>query len=209
MNTRFFLSVILISVFFTNCRLALNRKVKYDGLTLNLTALNAKSIDIALLDHREAVTNGSQGPDFVGYAKSRTGISWPMKTRSKNALMVDLSTDIVSSFEKSGVKVTNVNTKYNDDKDEVKLHLLNLAGDKKIVLVFDQLHTDGYGAQYLNYKLTLYLYDSAGQLLRSKVMIGREKIGGTVLWGSGRFKTYMPAAMIKLLEDIFKEALPQ
>lgn len=59
--------------------------------------------------------------------------------------------------------------------------------------------------QFLYYKINLYIFDKDGTLLRYRSIDGKEKLGGNVAFGPGSYKTYMPKAMIKLFEDIFKD----
>ncbi len=193
------LSLLLLS----SC--AVNQKVKYDRLELNLSEIKTKNIDLALLDHREAVIDGSRKPDFVGYMVSGAGINWPMGTLSKNNLMDDLSYDIVNSLNKYDVKVTNIITKWQDDEKTIKSKLFNINGDIKIYFVFDQLHTNGYGIQFLYYKINMFIYNKSGELLKHKLIEGKEKLGGNIAFGPGSYKTYMPKSMSKLFEDIFTD----
>lgn len=200
---KIYLVGILSLMLLSSC--AVNQKVKYHGLELNLSEIKAKNIDLALLDHREAVIDGSRKPDFVGYMISGAGINWPMGTLSKNNLMDDLSYDIVNSLNKYDVKVTNVITKWQEDEQTVKSKLFNLNGDVKIFFVFDELHTNGYGIQFLYYKINMFIYNKSGELLKQKLIEGKEKLGGNIAFGPGSYKTYMPKSMSKLFEDIFND----
>jgi len=203
MNIKIYLVGILSLMLLSSC--AVNQKVKYDGLELNLSEIKTKNIDLALLDHREAVIDGSRKPDFVGYMISGAGINWPMGTFSKNNLMDDLSYDIVNSLNRYDVKVANVITKWQDDEQIVKSKLFNLNGEIKIFFVFDQLHTNGYGIQFLYYKINMFIYNKSGELLKHKSIEGKEKLGGNIAFGPGSYKIYMPKSMSKLLEDIFRD----
>jgi hypothetical protein len=200
---RIYLLGILSLVLLSSC--AVNRKVKYDGVKLDLTGIKTKNIDLALLDHREAVIDGSRKPDFVGYMVSGAGIHWPMGTLSKNNLMDDLSNNIVNSLDKYNVKVTNVITKWQDDEKTIKSKLLALNGDIKIFFVFNQLNTNGYGIQFLYYNINVYIYNKSGELLKHKVIVGKDKLGGNIAFGPGSFETYMPKSMSKLFEDILND----
>jgi hypothetical protein len=203
MNTKIYLVGIFSLILLSSC--AVNRKVKYNELKLNLSEIKTKNIGLALLDHREAVVDGSRKPDFVGYMLSGAGIAWPMGTLSKNDLMDDLSNDIVNSLGRYDVKVTNVITKWQDDQETVKSKLLTLNGNIKILFIFDQLNTNGYGIQFLYYKINLYIYNKSGELLKHKSIDGKEKLGGNVAFGPGSFETYMPNSMSKLFEKILKD----
>jgi hypothetical protein len=203
MNMKTYLVGVLSLMLLSSC--AVSQKIKYDGLELNLSGIKTKNIDLALLDHREAVIKGSRKADFVGYMVSGAGINWPMGTLSKNNLVDDLSYDIVSSLNKYDVKVTNVSTTWQDDEQTVKSKLFNLNGNVKIFFVFDQLNTSGYGIQFLNYKINMFIYNKSGELLKHKSIEGKEKLGGNVAFGPGSYKTYMPKSMSKLLEDIFND----
>jgi len=195
--------IVFSFILLTSC--AVGRKVKYDGLKLDLFDIKTKNIDLALLDHREAVIDGSRKPDFTGYMRSSVGIAYPIGTGSKNSLMLDLSNNIVNSLARFDIKVTSLPTKWEQDEKTVKSELISLKGDKKILLVFDQLNTDGYAIQFLQYKINLYIYDKDGTLLKYKSIDGKEKLGGNVAFGAGAYKTYMPEGMAKLFEDIFKD----
>ncbi|WP_281240063.1 hypothetical protein [Flavobacterium praedii] len=200
---RIYLLGILSLVLLSSC--AVNRKVKYDGVKLDLTGIKTKNIDLALLDHREAVIDGSRKPDFVGYMVSGAGIHWPMGTLSKNNLMDDLSNNLVNSLDKYNVKVTNVITKWQDDEKTIKSKLLALNGDIKIFFVFNQLNTNGYGIQFLYYNINVYIYNKSGELLKHKVIVGKDKLGGNIAFGPCSFETYMPKSMSKLFEDILND----
>lgn len=188
---------------FSSC--AVNQKIKYDGLKMDLFDIKTTNIDLALLDHRKEVTSGSKKPDFVGYMRSNVGIAYTIKTKSKNDFVVDLSNNIVNTLARFDIKVTNVKTKYQDDENTLKQELLKLNGSKKILFVIHKLHTDGYGIQILKYNLELYIYDKDGKLLKYKAFDRDKKIGGNVAFGAGSYKTYMPEAVSKLFEDILKD----
>ena len=195
--------VLFSSILLTSC--VVGRKVKYNDLKLDLYDVKTQNIDLALLDHREAVTDGSRKPDFVGYMRSNVGIAYPITTESKDSFMNDLSNNIINSLSRYDIKATNLSTKWHDDEKTVKAELLSQTGDKKILLVFDQLNTDGYMIQFLYSKINLYVYDKEGVLLKYKFFEQKEKLGGNVAFGAGDFKTYMPEAMKKLFENIFKD----
>ncbi|WP_068842151.1 hypothetical protein [Flavobacterium chilense] len=195
--------VVFSCILLTSC--AVGRKVKYNDLKLDLFDIKTKNIDLALLDHREAVIDGSRKPDFVGYMRSNVGIAYPIGTESKNSLILDLTNNIVNSLDRYDIKVNSLSTKWQEDEKTIKSQLLSLQGDKKVLLVFDQLNTDGYMIQFLYYKINLYIYDKDGTLLKYKSIDGKEKLGGNVAFGAGSYKTYMPEAMKKLFEGMFKD----
>ncbi|WDF63170.1 hypothetical protein [Flavobacterium sp. KACC 22763] len=194
---------VFICILLTSC--VVGRKVKYNDLKLDLFDVKTQKIDFALLDHREAVIDGSRKPDFVGYMRSNVGIAYPISTESTESFMNDLSNSIINSLKRYDIKATSLSTKWEDDEKTVKTELLSQTGDKKILLVFDQLNTDGYMIQFLYSKINLYVYDKEGVLLKYKFFEGKEKLGGNVAFGAGDFKTYMPEAMKKLFETIFKD----
>lgn len=198
--------IILITtciILFTSC--AVNRKVKYDNLSMNLSEIKTKSISLALLDKREAVVDGSRKPDFVGYMRSNVGIAFPIGTESKNNFMLDLSANIENSLSRFGVKVNNIVTSHTEAEQEVRTKVFTTLDDKKILFVFNELHTDGMAIQVLHYKINLFVYDKNNELLKYKDFDGKRKLGGTVAFGAGPYKRYMPEAIVKLFEDILND----
>lgn len=195
----FFVSAIL----FTSC--AVGRKVKYNDLKMNLSEIKTKNISLALLDHREAVIDESRKPNFVGYMRSNVGIAYPMTTESTKDLTEDLSANIVSSLERFGISANSIKTSWKDQESEVKSQLFKTSDDKKILFIFNELHTDGYAIQVLHYKIDLFIFDKNNELLKYKVFDKERKLGGTVAFGAGPYKKYMPEAMTKLFEDMFND----
>ncbi len=188
-------------ILLTGC--AVNRKVKYDSLKMNLSEVKTKKVSLALLDQREAVIDGSRKPDFVGYMRSNVGIAYPIGTESKNSFMNDLSSDIVNSFSRFGVKANNIITSHTEKEDEVRSKIFSTEDDKKILFVFDELHTDGMAIQVLHYRINVFIYDKNNELLKYKIFEETKKLGGNIAFGAGPYKRYMPEAIVKLFEEIF------
>ena len=197
------LSILIICLALTGC--AVGRKVKYDSLKMNLSEIKSEKISISLLDHREAVVDGSRKPDFVGYMRSNVGIAYPIGTESKNEFIFDLSSNIKNSLNRFNIEVVNIETKWSDSEQDVKSKLFTTNTNKKLLLVFDELHTDGYAIQVLHYKIGFFVYDSNNELIKYKVFEADRKLGGTVAWGAGPYKKYMPEAITKLFEDMFND----
>lgn len=198
------LGIILFAfVLLTNC--TGYWKVKYDGVKMDLSEVKTKNIDLVLLDHREAVIDGSRKPSFTGYMRSAVGIAYPLNTKSKNNFTDDLTSNFINSFNTINVTLTAISSNFKDSIDVLKSKLFSLNGDRKVLLIFDILHTDGYSIQFLHYKIILNIFDKEGKLLKSKTFEGDTKLGGSVLMGPGPFKKYMPKAVAKLFEDIFKD----
>jgi hypothetical protein len=179
--------------------------VKYDGLPLNLPTIKSKNIALALLDHRDTDLDGSTNPNFVGYIRNAYGIPFPLFTESNKALIDDLSGNIISSLNKQDIKVKNISTHWKDNEKTVNSELLTLEGEKKILFVFTELNTDGYGIQFLHYKIKASIYDKDGALLGTIPFTGSIESGGSVMMGAGSFCEYMPLTMTSLLEKIFKD----
>ena len=195
--------IILITLVFIITSCAVNRKIKYDGLQWDVSKVQNKELLFALLDHRAQVIDGSRNPDFVGYMRSNVGIAYPMGTQSKNDFINDLSQNLINSLDRFDIKATCIKTNFTDDEKVVKSTLLSSSGNKKILLVFDELHTDGYAIQLLHYKINVFVYNKTGELLKFKRFEGERKLGGTVAFGAGPYKKYMPQSISKLFEEIF------
>ncbi|HUH25149.1 MAG TPA: hypothetical protein VLY87_00850 [Flavobacterium sp.] len=199
-----FLTVILItSLFVTSC--AVNQKVDYNNLKMDLFNVKSESLNIALLDHREAVIDGSRKANFTGYMRSNVGIAYPISTKTGNDFINEISNNIIKSLNKFNVKAFNIPSKYSEDENSVKEKLLQTKGDKKMLLTFNELHTDGYAIQVLHYDFDISVFDKNNELIAYKKFQDKRKLGGTVAFGAGPYKRYMPEAVTKLFEDIFND----
>lgn len=183
---------------------AVNRTVDYNDMNINLFKVK-NDFALVLLDHRIQVVDGSREPDFVGYMRSGTGIAWPIGTESGNNYTDDLTASISSSLQKFEIKVTTFKTNWTEEEDEVKSNLFNLTNNTKILMVLDELHSDGYGKQKLMYRINVYIYDLDNKLIEYKVFDGDEKSGGTIAWGPGQYKENLPEVVGHLFETILTD----
>lgn len=197
------LYILILCLALTSC--AVGRKVKYDNLKMNLSEIKRNDLSISLLDHREAVIDGSRKPDFVGYMRSNVGIAYPIGTESKNDFIFDLTSNLLNSFKRFNINVNSIDTKWSDSERDIKSKLFLTNSNKKILIIFDELHTDGYAIQVLHYKINFFVFDKNNELLKYKVFDADKKLGGTVAFGAGPYKKYMPEAMTKLFEEMFND----
>lgn len=195
--------LVLIISLFNSC--AVNRKVDYRNLKLDLTNVKTSDISVALLDHRLAVVDGSRKPSFVGYMRSGVGIAYPMHTVSKESFMEEMTQNIINSFKRLNIEAIAIATKNTETEENVKEKLFTQKTDKKVFFIFNEFHSDGYGIQVLHYDFEVFIYGKENQILAYKKFHDKRKLGGTVAWGPGGYKKYMPAAVTKLFEDIFND----
>ena len=193
----------LAALFLQSC--AVNLKVKYDNLDLNTSNVKTNTIDIALLDNRELVKKGHRKPDFVGDMRGGYGNAFPMKTVSEKPFMDDLANSLQASFNKQNITVEIVPTNHNQTDKEVADLLLVKNGNKKMMFHIHQLHTDGYGVQFLYYTIDVKIFDQNKQLLKQKTFTGKDKLGGDAFWGAGKFNEYMPQAVKKVFDEILND----
>jgi hypothetical protein len=183
---------------------AISRKVDYDGVIANVPAFN-ESICIATWDQREQIVKGARQPDFVGYTRSGAGIAYPMGTASGRPLSDVISSDISNSLAKKGNKTSVVATSSTQKEKGILDQLKKSRSNKLILIKCIRFHTDGYGAQALLYQLQMNIYSTTGEILKQKDFSGKRELGGSVAWGPGKYKQYMPEACKKLLEEIFND----
>lgn len=183
---------------------AVSRTVQYDRINANVPEFSEK-ISIATWDQREQIINGSQKPNLVGYMRSAVGIAWPVSTKSNKPLADDISSSISSSLEKKG-STTSIITTQPAESENAIIDKLKKANSNKLILVkCAKFQTDGYGSQSLDFDLQVNIFSSNGDILKHKNFTGNRDLGGSVAWGPGKFKEYMPAAFKKLLEEIFND----
>jgi len=179
-------------------------KIQYDGINANLPAFS-ENITIAIWDQREQVLDGSRKPDFVGYMRSGAGIAYPIGTASGKPIVDDISSSIASSLEKQGCTTSIITTSPTEDEHAILDNFAKNGSGKLFLMKCSEYHTDGYGIQNLNYDLLVKIFASDGQLLKEKSFQGDRNLGGSVAWGAGKYKEYMPEGLKALLEEIFND----
>jgi len=196
------LSYLGLFILLTGC--AISRKVDYDAIVANVPSFN-ESIGIATWDQREQVVKGARQSDFVGYTRSAAGIAYPMGTASGKPLADIMSADISNSLTKKGNKNSVIATSCTQKEKNILDQLKKSSRNRLILIKCIRFHTDGYGAQALLYDLQLNIYSQNGDIIKQKDFSGKRERGGSVAWGPGKYKQYMPEACKKLLEEIFND----
>ena len=202
-KTAHIILLIILSLFLTRC--AVNRKIDYSNLKMDLFDVKSKSVNIALLDHREAVIDGSRKANFTGYMRSNVGIAYPISTKNGTNFIDEISNNIIKSLNRFNIKAVNILTKYSENENSIREQLFRTESNKKILFVFNELHTDGYAIQVLHYDFEVSVFDKDNQLISYKKFHDKRKLGGTVAFGAGPYKKYMPEAIVKLFEDVFND----
>lgn len=197
------ISLFIFPLLLTSC--AVNQKIDYSNLKMDLFDVKSKSVNIALLDHREAVIDGSRKADFTGYMRSNVGIAYPISTKTGTNFVDEISNNITKSLNRFNIKAVNIPTKYSENENSIREQLLRTESNKKILFVFNELHTDGYAIQVLHYDFEVSVFDKDNQLISYKKFHDKRKLGGTVAFGAGPYKKYMPEAIVKLFEDVFND----
>lgn len=187
----------------TGC--AISRKVDYEGVHANIPDFR-QHIAIASWDQREQVLSAARKTDFVGYMRSGAGIAYPMGTESGKPLMDVMSTDIAESLKAKGNSTMVVITQPTEKQSQILEKLAKTKNARLILINCKEFFTDGYGAVSLMYNLELNIYSGEGSLIKEKTFSGKRAIGGSVAWGPGKYKLYMPEALKKLIEEAFNDS---
>lgn len=182
-----------------------NRQIEYNHVEANLPEVT-KTLTIASWDQRPQILDGRFKPDFVGYLRSSAGIPYAMGTESDQTLMEDISESISLSFKNQNSLTKVVTTSPSDSKESILTKLKEEGGDRLVLLTCDLYHTDGYGKMFLEYDVTLEIFNTQAKLLASKEMEGKRHVGGSV-WYGGKFKQYIPEGLKTLLEELFNDPI--
>jgi len=116
-----------------------------------------------------------------------------------------MSSSISNSLSKKGSTVAVVNTQSNEKEPKIVDQLKNTKNNRLMLITCRQFHTDGYGEISLMYDLQVSIYSQGGDLIKQKAFSGKRVLGGSVAWGPGKYKRYMPEAFRKLVEEIFND----
>ena len=183
---------------------AISRKVEYSSVYADVPAFKQK-ITLACWDQREQVTGGSRQPDFVGYTRSGAGIAYPMGTANGKSFTDNMTSSIATSLSKQGSAVTSISTQFSEKESFILKQLEKTNSNRLVLINCKQFHTDGYGAISLMYNLQVNIYSQQGGQLAEKTFSGKRPLGGSIAWGPGKYKEYMPEAFRKLMEEIFRD----
>ena len=118
------------------------RTQEYRFIEIQIATNSDLTYSIAVLDKREVVTDGSQGPEFVGYVRSTVAIAWPIKTESGNSFTDDVTLTIKNAIEKSGAKVTQVSTDYSMDSLDVIEKLKSTNADILLLITINKWRSE-------------------------------------------------------------------
>ncbi len=102
--------------------------------------------------------------------------------------------------------LSNVFTQFNEKESLIISQLKKTNSNRLILIDCKEFHTDGYGATSLMYNLQLKIYGEHGDLIKQKTFSGKRALGGSVAWGPGKYKEYIPEAFKKLIEEIFNDS---
>lgn len=199
--TKLFSLLITIVVLTTSCSGV--KKVSYDNLNLDLSSVKNKKLYLALLDHRSQVIEQTQHPEFIGTTTNIIGFK--KQITNTGDVIEDFSANIVKSLQSNKNKIYSINTSPSDSEEIVNGKLFKNNWGKKILIVFDDFYTKGYGRQILYYNFRVLIYDKDNMLLVQKKFEGNKKLGGSILLGLGKYDEYLPESVVSLFDTIFRE----
>lgn len=179
------------------------KKVSYDNLNLDLSSVKNKKLYLALLDHRFQIIEQTQRPEFIGTTTNFIGFKKPITNTGD--VIEDFSANIVKALQSNKNKIYSINTSPSDSEEIVNGKLLKSNWGKKILIVFDDFYTKGYGRQMLHYNFQVLIYDKDNMLLVQKKFEGNKKLGGSIFFGPGKYDEYLPESIVSLFETIFRE----
>lgn len=179
------------------------KKVSYDNLNLDLSSVKNKKLYLALLDHRSQIIEQTQRPEFIGTTTNFIGFKKPITNTGD--VIEDFSANIVKALQSNKNKIYSINTSPSDSEEIVNGKLFKSNWGKKILIVFDDFYTKGYGRQVLYYKFRVLIYDYDNMLLVQKKFEGKKKLGGSILLGPGKYDEHLPESIVSLFETIFRE----
>lgn len=194
---------LLCSVIFIVTGCNSTKKVNYDHLEFDLSTVKTKKLYLALLDHRSQIIDGSQQAQFIGTTTNLIGIK---RTIENNGDMIeDFSVNIINSLKSNKIRVYSIDTHPSDSEAMVNGKLFKSKWGKKALIVFDDFYTKGFGKQILHYNFRVMIYDNDNMLLVEKKFEGKKKLGGSIVFGPGKFDHYLPESVVSLFETLFKQ----
>lgn len=204
---RTYLLYFLLVLFLTGC--VVGRKASYRNMQVDMPSGLDKSLALATWDQRKQVLDGSQNEEFVGYMRSGVGIAYPVGTASGKDFAQVISEKISESFEdgKANVEIIQLQPLYSKDQVMEKLH--SSEGDRLVLLKCNELHSDGYSQQTLNYDIDLTVYNAQRESLASKNFSGDRFISAQKMSVNEILEEDMPRTLNELIEEMFNDSTVQ
>ncbi|MDO9618383.1 MAG: hypothetical protein Q7J43_11955 [Pseudomonas sp.] len=167
-----FLFISLAAACLTGC--AFGSKVDYSQIYPQVGAKPAKIIEVAVVDERAYVLNGSKTANYVGLVRGSYYIPYDVKTRSGESLAHDLQQSIIGGIKQAGGTAEAVASPSAQASS---------TGRQLLTVRIKEWKSEVFMGTVLTYVLAVDVYDEAGQRLASSPVSGSEGVGDYTVTG--------------------------
>ena len=166
------LFVSLVVAFLTGC--AFGNKIDYSQIYPQVGAKPTKLIEVAVVDERAYVLNGSKTGDYVGLIRGSYYIPYDVNTRSGEALAQDLQQSIIGGIKQAGGKA----------EPAASSSAQASSADRQLLTVrIKEWKSEVFMGAVLTYVLAVDVYDESGQRLASSPVSGSEGVDDYTVTG--------------------------
>lgn len=198
MKTALKLTVIVFFITLFSSFAFAGRKVPLEDMKLELTKINHENLALLIWDQRPQVEDQSQPESFLGYIRSITGIAWPYFVKSGEGFSTVMLEKIQNAYSSTGIEINCIEASPSNKKEQILKKIQSYTYEKVLVIKLNKLYFDGVAKIEYVVDIEIQLYDTKGELLFSKEIIKKIKLGGSM-----KYKKTVPAT----LKNIFENAL--
>lgn len=162
----------LVVACLTGC--AFGNKIDYSQVYPQVGAKPTKLIEVAVVDERAYVLNGSKTGDYVGLIRGSYYIPYDVNTRSGDALAQDLQQSIIGGIKQAGGKA----------EPTASSSAQASSADRQLLTVrIKEWKSEVFMGAVLTYVLAVDVYDESGQRLASSPVSGSEGVDDYTVTG--------------------------
>lgn len=164
----------LVALSLVGC--AYGSKVDYSQVYPQVAAQPAKVVEVAVLDERAYVRNGSKAPNYVGMIRGSYYIPYDVNTRSGEPLAHDLQQSLIGGIRQAGGSAEPAANPASKTAT---------SGRQLLQVRVREWKSESFMGTVLTYVLAVDVYDEAGKRLASSPLSGSEGVGNYTLTGKG------------------------
>jgi hypothetical protein len=161
---------------------AVGQKFSYADGQIALLASNSDTpAVIAVLDQRPYIVSRDKRENFVGLSRGGWGNPFNVTTRSGAPMAVDMATAVARALEARGQPAGVVVVPVSGGIEGAKQQLMKSGAERLLLFTLREWKTDTMARTGLWFDVTLDVFDSTGETLASKHLVGKEVAGGSIV----------------------------
>ncbi len=176
-------------------------KISLEELSLELQKVESGKLGVVVWDQRPQIVDGRQRTSLLGYTRSVTGIAYPVREKSDEALASILGRKIAEAHDKNGTETTIIKTTEKENWSQILGRFKQAGCSHFLVVKMAKLQFDGIMKFSYMAELDIEVYDGSGNLLKSVHVSDEREMGG-----NGGMKKKFPEHLKQIIQDALNQS---